>query len=805
MSLKNIFRKITGIASAVTLMCLGSCIADDIIIDNEDQNSQGENVGKPLEGDGPFYFSFRLQEAGGVPYTRAENNGNPNNQNFQYGSANEYAILNYMILFFDDAGKQIFHLTESNQSNSKESKDTLDIERIYQKTLRIELGSTATQADSMKAVLGNVKSLVFIANYDPSWLTDEAKKNDLYSRSLRETAQTGTSIYEYLSDNIINNIEGKKGFLMTTAGRFVDDEESYGSYTYCNLVESGEDIFKASAQAAEANPVEITIERLAARVDFTLEKKIELIEVLYNTDVYGLEFIPDKWGFQVQEKDEYLFKHQESLSYYEGNSYPSDFQEWINYYDVTIEEDRVVDMHRTFWAHSPHYSNGTYPAKGDGSEINLSLQYTKYSQITGELQESMIGNTTYLKGSLYTTERTFLANELSKSQTENPYAVPTSVVLTGSYSPQYLGTDEINKEPIHPKQRDLEGENVEVVDEDEGSSGQKKQLDKTDLGNGFYIRFIDMERTDKETTPSKQYQYRLYLKNGKDGKDELEQAMLREQVEVCTREEKMINVIMKDEEGNIVKDEFGDPKTDKKRIWVYTPIGANSSDTLKALLKLDNSHQRLDGNYFVNASNTYALFLTSTDLDDSNEELFLVSRGPNDAVQKDTEGNVIFQRIVTTEPDNSASWNAANGETAQVSVAEANKQLQRRLGYAQYYYQGKAFFYAPILHYTGSEKKFGTYQQYSGLLNYTRDLNTGKYITDLETGRYNFSHNTGDFGVVRNNLYNFTINRISVLGYGIPSLDYYPLPEPRLEHDIYYFDMELKILPWTIFQYTFDI
>lgn len=117
------------------------------------------------------------------------------------------------------------------------------------------------------------------------------------------------------------------------------------------------------------------------------------------------------------------------------------------------------------------------------------------------------------------------------------------------------------------------------------------------------------------------------------------------------------------------------------------------------------------------------------------------------------------------------------------NLTASNEALQKQLGTSQYYDKGKAFFYSPIPHY----------------LTYSSSANSFTGVLDRN------NYKTGDFGVVRNHIYNFTIEAIHGLGYGKTDDKDIPLPYPREDENLYQFDMELKILPWNIFEYTLDI
>lgn len=306
-----------------------------------------------------------------------------------------------------------------------------------------------------------------------------------------------------------------------------------------------------------------------------------------------------------------------------------------------------------------------------------------------------------------------------------------------------------------------------------------------------------MERTDKkdesdnDESDSKRYRYRLYRENNgattastdvnkinyDKQKDDLFNAFLKEQLVVFTLTE----------ETYTYKDESGNMKTETIKtynpvrastLYTYTENGTEKRDYLAdKIFEIKNTQVRwLDNNNSITSSNTYTLQLKSGAIPSGVTLYYAIYPDPS----KPTQSVAKYEPIT--------------------SIDNVNVMLQKQLGYAQKFYKGNAFFYAPILHYTGTGKPFSS--TYTGLFNYKKNTD-GSF--EIASGNYVLDHLTGDFGVVRNHIYDFTIGGISSLGYGIPSNDHIPLPEPIAEHDIYQFDIVLKILPWNVFEYTLDI
>ena len=699
-------RKFTLRSFVVLALSMCACTKTDF--NGDDGNPQ---PGSGLVGGGPYYMSFRLEMADG-PDTRAGYLDDVSGDQFEYGSEAEYAIQNFMILFFNKDYKQVYHVTSAEQTPTDGQED---IEKEFGKLITISLDS---DDDNLGEKLASVTSYVTILNYNPLWDAEDSSFYDLYLYNYYGS----TGAFFFLNEfhcGYKYSIEKNDGFVMSTAGHY-NDNGSYIYYDTCNAETSP--IFYDTASEAKNHPVEITVERLAARVDMDFQPKIEPIEVLYGTDVYELTFNPDRWGLEAEEKDEFIIKNQPPLrDVYnrDENNYPRGYGEWIDY-----------KQHRTFWAESPTFRGGTYAWRGDEYEdvetpSKLSLCYTPFNKLSGLTRTS---DDSYAATPFYTTEHTFNVSELNKAETKNPYAVPTSVVVGGWYKATYVTTDEKYPPGETPTSSKSEGDELNLNRE------------------GFYIRFIDMERTDEVSDPAKKYQYRLYREKNDKGTNDLYEALLKEQ---------FVIFYLGADDG-------------------YYPVNAeifsnDGKSTALEIFEIANTY-----------ANQYTLQLKSN-IDES------ILAGLFYAYYDDSDKQAKYVPLQSS------------------NITEANNLLKKQLGYAQRYWKGHAFFYAPILHYIGNDSPFfgGDSYSYSGLFNYKKN-GSGKYEKD-SNGNYIVDHKNGEFGVVRNHIYKITVAKISTLGQGIPSGDAIPLPEPRIDHELYQFDLSLKVLPWNQFKYTFDI
>ena len=128
------------------------------------------------------------------------------------------------------------------------------------------------------------------------------------------------------------------------------------------------------------------------------------------------------------------------------------------------------------------------------------------------------------------------------------------------------------------------------------------------------------------------------------------------------------------------------------------------------------------------------------------------------------------------------------------TLANANIEIQKNVGSAFKYNNGRAFFYIPVLHYIARESYP---ENEDGVLEYTGTFAAGQDGKAI--------NKTGEFGIVRNHIYRLTIDQIEGLGFGDPGIgDFKPIPDPE-ENKQWFFHAKLEILSWHVVEFTFGL
>ena len=382
------------------------------------------------------FLSVRIASVG-ESGTRADG------EQFEDGSAAENAVANLLLLFYgEDKGLPV-GLYKGDWTQTADTDPDNDIES------RLEWGVSSV-VPITKLHPGTPVYAVALLNYAADW------ENDLLEQPLNR-------IPELVKTDYAVQLSSGRYFLMTNSGRFDKND----TYHYASDIAGF--VFQTEEEAAAADPAVIYVERAAARVDFKVaENASETYVVYHGSDAYDLSFSPSKWGLTATEKENFVVKNmQGSLSAYATEKgYARGFDDWISY-----------NSRRTFWAETPRYGKYVYPASG----LDEMLTEETPLNYVGEDDLSALATEGY--STAYTFEHTFPAADLTAA---NPFAVPTSIIFTGSYSA-------VRRSDATP-------------------------LDFND--GGFYLRSIAGQN-------------HIYLEQNAENKNELLNAMLGEQKVIC--------------------------------------------------------------------------------------------------------------------------------------------------------------------------------------------------------------------------------------------------------------------------------
>lgn len=309
--------------SALACGLLGACNNDEVV-----ENNTG-NIS--LEGES--YMAIRLvasNEAG----TRASE-GNPA---FELGQGDENEVTTADFYFYDNAG--IFVTKGKTQSSFTWDDQTS--------------GSNVESISNVMVVLENV---TVTPTQVLAVLNGGSVVGDLTDVNMTDALDKTINAYSYKANE-------HEYFVMSNSAYVSGNEVKWATpITTANL--------QSSPELAEANPVNIYVERVAAKVKLD---KGEQFSVSIDGDIQvdgadaDLEVTVDGWGLSGTNKTAYCVKNIKNTTYWSG------WNSEANY--------------RSYWAEDPNYSTGTYPSDYDGwnaNQTNASLNYLTYNQLTNDL------------------------------------------------------------------------------------------------------------------------------------------------------------------------------------------------------------------------------------------------------------------------------------------------------------------------------------------------------------------------------------------------------------------------------------
>lgn len=325
------------------------CSNDDVAVENSN-NVTGNN--------GNAYMKVRISMAGGAG-SRATEGG------YDYGTETEQTIKNVFFMFYDDNGNWVADGEQQENvtvdgNDSAEGTPDGNIEAIAEAVVALKLDENATFPTQVVAYV----------NMGDQQTTFSEKSID----DIKALTASGYGS----ADN---------GFMMTNSTYWDGGETISTAVDRSNFFETDE-------AAMNSNPVDIYVERLAAKV--TVQNSTPTIEDI-DAGNYTLVFNPEGYAVSGINTSEYYLKHLQDWTAWTWN--------WNNAGD-----------HRSFWAEDPNYTT------------TGGLDYLTYNEATahqmGEAQ--------------YCTENTMNATLAGN------YNASTFLLLVGQYQVEDTDGDPVN-------------------------------------------------------------------------------------------------------------------------------------------------------------------------------------------------------------------------------------------------------------------------------------------------------------------------------------------------------------------------
>ena len=373
---------------------LVGCTNEDVI-DNPNENPV-------LNGD-KGYMQIRLVNA-----DRTISRGEPNTPSFFYGTAEENAVETTQFYFFEEDGKpyndgnnEVTKLLSWNPDSDDEAVAD-NIESVAEAVVVLEHLKVKTSPKLVVAVLN-------------------APAKYKYSKTTTDGGES-TSIIETTSLKGLNLNEVKSALAESYkngTGQFVMTNSSYSPVTTKDIKEDFATIIPDGCFLTEApnktltstDPVvDIYVERLAAKVKVALDQDQEQ----FASDEITIGTYPVKngtntstnteikikivgWGLNATTKNNYAIKHINSNAWNTLNFW-NDAPNKISWNDDA--------NHRSYWAQSPNYDSGTYPAsfaaatEGNGTiekenstektdATKYTLNYFSWNEMEQDLNKSL--------------------------------------------------------------------------------------------------------------------------------------------------------------------------------------------------------------------------------------------------------------------------------------------------------------------------------------------------------------------------------------------------------------------------------
>ena len=348
---------------ACACILAAGCSNDDVAVDNGQSNI--------VQEDGNAYVKVRIAMAGG-PSSRADEGTGENE--YEYGTEIEQAIDDVFFVFYkDDGAWSVNGELQTSVTIPEDGHETYEgngqnpVEAIAEAVIALKLNENQPFPTQVIAFVNMKDAQVTENGTLKSLQTALVNKNITDAKKLIATGIQNSSNHFYMTSSTYYN-NGEQIAAQVERDNFFDTEEA----------------------AKEANPVDIYVERLAAKV--SVSESATPADIT-NVGDYTLSFKSEGWAISGTNTKEYCLKNIQTS-----------WNSWTWHWNEAAD-------HRCFWAEDPNYT----------STPNGDLIYSSYDAISGK------------PASQYIMENTM-------NGVGGDYETTTHLLLVGTYTLKDAGT-----------------------------------------------------------------------------------------------------------------------------------------------------------------------------------------------------------------------------------------------------------------------------------------------------------------------------------------------------------------------------
>lgn len=316
--------------------------------------------------------------------TRAEEDPKPGFNGYDEGTSDEAKIRSLALYLYDANGFLVGSGSTKDFKNPERADNDKDAESVsdsYNQIVEVSLIPGTAQPEKMVAFVN----------------TDEIPTDYPYSK---------------VNEMKVSSVgDLTNGMAMTSAGYYTNNSNENSWMNY-NTITSN-DLYSTPAEAVASKPIDIYVERLAAKVTVDSKESLDATsdKILYDLDnnQYTITFNPTKWVATGFARNMYLMK----------NAYGVTLGDWAN----------DIDNHRSYWAKGCYYD---LDYDGLVSQTNPVLYYLSANQILSTSAQN--GKDLDGKSPDYVTEHTYGTSAYEKNNVFNHQMTATNAIIVGQYT-----------------------------------------------------------------------------------------------------------------------------------------------------------------------------------------------------------------------------------------------------------------------------------------------------------------------------------------------------------------------------------